>query len=97
PRYPAFPYTTLFRSYEATWNPTADNYYELTAVATNDKGLYTRSRVVLAQVGDLFGGMKTFTNANGTFEQLAEGKYLITSGGANRSEEHTSELQSREN
>ncbi len=27
--------------------------------------------------------MKTFTNANGTFEQLAEGKYLITSGGAN--------------
>src|SRR5690606_31331470 len=69
--------------YEATWNPTADNYYELTAVATNDKGLYTRSRVVLAQVGDLFAGMKTFTNANGTFEQLAEGKYLITSGGAN--------------
>lgn len=69
--------------YEATWNPTADNYYELTAVATNDKGLYTRSRVVLAQVGDLFAGMKTFTNANGTFEQLAEGKYLVTSGGAN--------------
>ncbi|MGW9419649.1 ThuA domain-containing protein [Cellulosimicrobium funkei] len=69
--------------YEATWEVTADNNYELTAVATNDKGLYTRSRVVVAQVGDLFGGMKTFTNANGTFEQLAEGKYLITSGGAN--------------
>ncbi|MBD8080167.1 ThuA domain-containing protein [Cellulosimicrobium arenosum] len=69
--------------YEATWNPTADNNYELTAVATNDKGLYTRSRIVLAQVGDLFGGMQTFTNANGTFEQLAEGRYLITSGGAN--------------
>ncbi|OLT45557.1 hypothetical protein BJF88_05965 [Cellulosimicrobium sp. CUA-896] len=69
--------------YEATWEVTADNTYELTAVATNDKGLYTRSRIVVAQVGDLFAGMSTFTNANGTFEQLAEGRYLITSGGAN--------------
>ncbi|MCB7137993.1 ThuA domain-containing protein [Cellulosimicrobium marinum] len=69
--------------YEATWEVTEDNNYELTAVATNDKGLYTRSRIVVAQVGDLFAGMQTFTNANGTFEQLAEGRYLVTSGGAN--------------
>ncbi|KRD47598.1 hypothetical protein ASE27_04745 [Oerskovia sp. Root918] len=69
--------------YTTTWNVTADNYYKLTAVATNDKGLTTKSRIVMAQVGDLFAGMKTYTNANGTFEQLSEGKYLVTSAGAN--------------
>ncbi|GAB3161871.1 hypothetical protein GCM10027059_13090 [Myceligenerans halotolerans] len=69
--------------YEATWDVTADGYYHLTAVATNDQGLSTTSRVVEAQVGELFGGMRTFSNADGTFEQLGQGAYRITSGGAN--------------
>ncbi|WP_265521974.1 ThuA domain-containing protein [Oerskovia flava] len=69
--------------FTAEWEVDADGYYALTAVATNDQGLTTTSRVVQAQVGDLFGGMKTFTNANGSFEQLAEGRFVITSGGTN--------------
>ncbi|MFD2024361.1 ThuA domain-containing protein [Promicromonospora aerolata] len=69
--------------YAAAWDVTADGYYELTAVATNDRGLPTTSRVVVAQVGDLFGGMRTFSNADGEFEQLSSGAYVIESGGAN--------------
>ncbi|MEU4364424.1 ThuA domain-containing protein [Promicromonospora sp. NPDC023987] len=69
--------------YTAPWDVTADGYYELTAVATNDVGLPTTSRVVVAQVGDMFGGMRTFSNADGEFEQLSSGAYVIESGGAN--------------
>jgi hypothetical protein len=69
--------------YTASWDVTADGYYELTAVATNDRGLATTSRIVVAQVGDVFGGMRTFSNADGEFEQLPTGQYVIDSGGAN--------------
>ncbi|WP_049788328.1 ThuA domain-containing protein [Isoptericola variabilis] len=69
--------------YEAAWTVTEDGYYELTAVATNDRGLSTTSRIVVAQVGDPFDGLKTFTNARGEFEHLGANRYLITSGGAN--------------
>jgi hypothetical protein len=69
--------------YTASWDVTADGYYELTAVATNDRGLATTSRIVVAQVGDVFGGMRTFSNADGEFEQLSAGRYVIDSGGAN--------------
>ncbi|WP_454854975.1 Ig-like domain-containing protein [Promicromonospora soli] len=69
--------------YTASWDVAADGYYELTAVATNDRGLATTSRIVVAQVGDVFGGMRTFTNADGEFEQLSTGRYVIDSGGAN--------------
>ncbi|MFC4627620.1 ThuA domain-containing protein [Promicromonospora alba] len=69
--------------YATTWDVTADGYYELTAVATNDRELTTTSRIVVAQVGDVFAGMRTFSNADGEFEQLATGRYVIESGGAN--------------
>jgi hypothetical protein len=69
--------------YTASWDVAADGRYQLTAVATNDRGLTTTSRIVVAQVGDVFGGMQTFSNADGEFEQLAAGRYVIDSGGAN--------------
>jgi PKD repeat protein len=69
--------------YTASWDVAADGRYQLTAVATNDRGLTTTSRIVVAQVGDVFGGMRTFSNADGEFEQLAAGRYVIDSGGAN--------------
>lgn len=69
--------------YTAPWDVATDGYYELTAVATNDRGLTTTSRIVVAQVGDVFRGMQTFSNAGGVFEQRSTGRYVIDSGGAN--------------
>ncbi|RIJ70805.1 DUF1349 domain-containing protein, partial [Nakamurella silvestris] len=68
--------------YEVTWTPTADKLYDLKAVATNSKGLTSTSRIVQAQVGELFGAFESFTNVNGTFEALGGGKYIINGAGA---------------
>jgi glucose/arabinose dehydrogenase/PKD repeat protein/type 1 glutamine amidotransferase len=69
--------------YEAAWTVDEDGYYELTAVATNDRGVSTTSRIVLAQVGNPFNGLQQFSNAAGQFETLGGGAFAITSGGAN--------------
>ncbi len=69
--------------YATTWNPTGEKVFKLTAVATNDLGLTTTSRVVGAQVGELFGDLVQFTNANGEFEKVDDGIFRITGAGAN--------------
>ncbi len=63
--------------------PTEENIYELSAVATNDLGLTSTSRIVGAQVGELFGDLVQFTNAGGEFEKVSDGVFRITGAGNN--------------
>ena len=68
--------------YGVTWHtPTEEGLYHLTAVATNAEGRSKTSRVVVAQVGELFGSLVTFTNVNGDFERLGTGAYRIIGAG----------------
>ena len=67
--------------YAAVWSGPEEGLYELTAVATNAAGKSTTSRIVLAQVGELFGDLVPFTNADGTFERIGDGRYRITGAG----------------
>ncbi|NHC46244.1 ThuA domain-containing protein [Motilibacter aurantiacus] len=69
--------------YAVTWNVPKEARYRLTAVATNDKGVSTTSRIVIAQVGDLFAGWETFTNAGATFDRPDGDRWIINSGGTN--------------
>lgn len=69
--------------YEATWLVTTEKTYQLIAVATNDQDSSTTSRIVVAQVGELFGDLEAFSNVDGEFEQIDDGTYQVTSGGAN--------------
>jgi cytochrome c len=68
--------------YAATWPAPAEGLYRLTAVATNADDRQTTSRVVQAQVGELFGDLVPFTNADGVFERIGDGKFRITGAGA---------------
>ncbi|WP_022894858.1 ThuA domain-containing protein, partial [Agromyces subbeticus] len=68
--------------YAAEWAAPAEGLYELTAVATNTAGKSTTSRIVQAQVGELFGDLVPFTNADGTFERIGDGRFRITGAGA---------------
>jgi cytochrome c len=68
--------------YTASWTPANNGYFNLTAVARNDEGRETTSRIVVAQVGEPFGDFEQFTNAGGVFEPTENG-FSITSGGAN--------------
>jgi len=67
--------------YSAEWSEPAEGLYELTAVATNAAGKSTTSRIVQAQVGELFGDLVTFTNADGQFQPLGDGRFRITGAG----------------
>ena len=70
--------------YSVTWQtPAEEDVVELTAVATNSEGVETTSRVVGAQVGELFGDLQQFSNAGGEFEKLGTGRFRITGAGAN--------------
>ncbi|RIQ22252.1 DUF1349 domain-containing protein [Jiangella rhizosphaerae] len=71
--------------YEATWTVTEEQRYQLTAVATNDLGVSTTSRIVQVEVGDLFGDWLTFSHANagGTFDRPDTDTWVIESGGGN--------------
>ncbi|MFD4421091.1 ThuA domain-containing protein [Agromyces sp. NPDC058484] len=68
--------------YSTTWAQPEEGLYELTAVATNADGKSKTSRIVLAQVGELFGDLVPFTNADGTFERIGDGKFRINGAGA---------------
>ncbi|WP_198165963.1 ThuA domain-containing protein [Agromyces laixinhei] len=67
--------------YAANWAAPAEGLYQLTAVATNTAGKSTTSRIVQAQVGELFGDLIPFTNAEGTFERIGDGQFRITGAG----------------
>ncbi|MGW9631169.1 ThuA domain-containing protein [Agromyces sp. NPDC055520] len=67
--------------YAAAWAAPDEGLYKLTAVATNTAGKSTTSRVVQAQVGELFGALVPFTNADGTFERIGDGRFRITGAG----------------
>lgn len=67
--------------YAVTWRtPVEEGLYNLTAVATNEAGKTKTSRIVVAQVGELFGSLQTFTNVDGSFERLPSG-FRITGAG----------------
>ncbi|GAA1825092.1 ThuA domain-containing protein [Agromyces salentinus] len=67
--------------YAATWTAPEEGLYELTAVATNAAGKSKTSRIVVAQVGELFGDLVPFTNADGTFERIGDGRFRISGAG----------------
>ncbi|RYB93835.1 DUF1349 domain-containing protein [Nocardioides oleivorans] len=69
--------------YAATWTtPEEEGLYHLTAVATNAAGESKTSRIVVAQVGELFGDLLPFTNVGGQFERLGAGAFRLTGAGA---------------
>ncbi|MEO5665707.1 MAG: Ig-like domain-containing protein, partial [Nocardioides sp.] len=68
--------------YAATWRtPSEEGLYNLTAVATDNEGNTKTSRIVTAQVGELFGTLQPFTNAGGSFDRLATNQFRITGAG----------------
>ncbi|WP_161490306.1 ThuA domain-containing protein [Agromyces aureus] len=67
--------------YSAEWSQPEEGLYELTAVATNADGRSKTSRIVVAQVGELFGDLVPFTNAGGQFERIGDGRFRITGAG----------------
>lgn len=68
--------------YAATWTtPAEEGLYHLTAVATDNDGRTKTSRVVVAQVGELFGALQTFTNVGGEFEKVGTNQFRITGAG----------------
>jgi glucose/arabinose dehydrogenase/PKD repeat protein len=69
--------------YEVTWNAAQEKRYQLTSVATNDKGVSTKSRIVVAEVGDLYGDWQTFSNVNATFDRPDTDTWIVNAGGAN--------------
>ncbi|MFD0785095.1 Ig-like domain-containing protein, partial [Micromonospora azadirachtae] len=69
--------------YAVTWNATTQQRYRLTAVATNDKGASSTSRIVEVEVGDLYGDWQTFSNTDATFDRPDTDTWVIDSGGAN--------------
>ncbi|MEV0807246.1 ThuA domain-containing protein [Micromonospora sp. NPDC050200] len=69
--------------YSMTWNASTEKRYQLTAVATNDKGYRTKSRVVQVEVGDLYGAWQTYTNTTAAFDRPDQDTWIINAGGAN--------------
>jgi regulation of enolase protein 1 (concanavalin A-like superfamily) len=70
-------------AYTATWDIAEEQRYRLTAVATNDAGWQTTSRIVVVQVGELYGDFEAFTNTTAEFERLGANEWAITANGAN--------------
>ncbi|MFC4855427.1 ThuA domain-containing protein [Actinophytocola glycyrrhizae] len=69
--------------YEVTWNAANEARYRLTAVATNDKGASTTSRIVQVEVGDLYGAWQTYSNVTATFDRPDTDTWVVDAGGAN--------------
>ncbi len=69
--------------YEVTWHAANEARYRLTAVATNDKGASTTSRIVPVEVGDLYGDWQTYSNVTATFDRPDTDRWVVTAGGAN--------------
>ncbi|SDU61457.1 Glucose/arabinose dehydrogenase, beta-propeller fold [Jiangella alkaliphila] len=71
--------------YEATWTVTEEQRYQLTAVATNNLGASSTSRIVQVEIGDLFGDWLTYSHASaaGTFDRPDNNTWVIESGGGN--------------
>src|SRR3712207_8270807 len=84
PRSTLFPYTTLFRS---------DRIYNGTDIAT-EKEASERGQTIFFSSGN--GLENSFTVPNSTYLSSQEGPDWVVTVGAVRSEEHTSELQSRQ-
>lgn len=69
--------------YEVTWHtPVEEDLYNLTAIATDNDGHTKTSRIVVAQVGELFGSLQPFTNVDGAFEKLGTNQFRITGAGS---------------
>jgi glucose/arabinose dehydrogenase/type 1 glutamine amidotransferase/beta-xylosidase len=68
--------------YEVTWNALEERRYNLTAVATNDKGATKTSRIVQTEVGDLFGDWQTFSNVQATFDRPDTDTWVVAAAGA---------------
>src|SRR5690606_41967149 len=95
PRAPPFPYTTLFRSFLATaaWLRQREPDVQFVVPAAT-----ARLRAHLEQALAAFPGLDvTITDGQSREVMTAADCVLLASGTAARSEEHTSELQSREN
>src|SRR5690242_20954347 len=86
PKSPRFPYTTLFRSCSTTLAPGRGR----TEIDDSDGAATTHDRV---EVGLLVRVLTEHTHAS----PLARRRRRLGRGGRNRSEEHTSELQSHVN
>ncbi|PSL06983.1 glucose/arabinose dehydrogenase [Haloactinopolyspora alba] len=69
--------------YATTWDVTEKRRYDLTAVATNDNGDSTTSRIVRVEVGDLYGNWLTYSNAGATFDRPDTDTWIVNSGGGN--------------
>jgi glucose/arabinose dehydrogenase/PKD repeat protein len=69
--------------YEVTWNAANEARYKLTAVATNDKGASTTSRIVQVEVGDLYGDWQTYNNVTATYDRPDTDTWIVNAGGAN--------------
>src|SRR5690606_40287093 len=95
PSYTLFPYTTLFRSYQPPKTPAAtlmsQQLLDEWAMFRNDREHSFRASRFLSQVGALSAETTSFRNEARSFKVPAD---IATE---KRSEEHTSELQSREN
>jgi glucose/arabinose dehydrogenase/PKD repeat protein/type 1 glutamine amidotransferase len=68
--------------FEVTWNATEERRYKLTAVATNNRGASTTSRIVQAEVGDLFGNWQTYSNVQATFDRPDADTWVVAAAGA---------------
>ncbi|MEE6286919.1 ThuA domain-containing protein, partial [Georgenia sp. MJ173] len=69
--------------YSVTWDAADEAVYHLTAVATNNNGAETTSRIVPITIGDAFGDFLTFSNVDGEFSRGEDGTFTINSGGGN--------------
>src|SRR5690606_40936667 len=90
------PYTTLFRSsFEITINESAAALDEVVVV-----GYGTQTREEVTGAMSSVKSEDIVTQGSGSVEKSLQGRVpgvQVESSGGNRSEEHTSELQSREN
>src|SRR5690606_41864387 len=87
---PLFPYTTLFRSISAPWGREADAAFPSACSSTVE----VREVRALNFRGRYFPQIRLFANSRGGSWCCAG---VLDSWISSRSEEHTSELQSREN
>ncbi|WP_182905649.1 ThuA domain-containing protein [Microbispora sp. H13382] len=69
--------------YSVTWNVPEEKRYQLTAVATNDKGHRTKSRIVQVEVGNLFGAWQTYANTTAGFDRPDQDTWIVKAGGEN--------------
>ncbi len=75
--------TATSAPYSITWNATEKRRYQLTAVAMNNKGLATTSRIAQVEVGNLFGDWQMFSNTRSEFDRPDINTWVINSGGNN--------------